>query len=99
MITREQYNQALDTIEQYHKQLFEGFFITKNRNWHELAMGDFIVFEKSQTKNILTNKPYQVTYVSPKWKSTRTACYGIIMENGKEKWLKKYAQGYRVRLT
>lgn len=99
MITREQYNQALDVIEQYHQQLYEKFFITRSKNWDDLEIGDFVVFERSANKNILTDKPYQVVYIGAKWKVSRMACYGIMMENGKEKWLRKYANGYRVRIT
>lgn len=99
MISRAQYNEALDIIEQYHRQLAESLTIQKTRNWEELTIGDFVIFDRSLSKNIIQNKPYQVTYVSIDWKQKRHAWFGVKGENGKEKWLKKFPQGYRVRLT
>lgn len=99
MISRTEYNEALTIVEQYHKQLLEIFLMHKNKNWEELTIGDFVIFDKSLSKNIIPNKPYQVTYVSPDWKQRRIAYYGIMGENGKEKWMRKFANGYRVRLT
>ena len=98
MISRAEYIQALDIVEQYHKQLVEVLLPYKNTNWEYLTIGDLTVFDKSQSKYILTDKPYQVTYVSPDWKQKQIAWFGIMMENGKQKWLRKFPNGYRVRM-
>lgn len=99
MISRAEYMQALDIVEQYHKQIAEIITIQKNRNWEDLTVGDLIVFDKSCSKHILENKPYHITYVSSDWKKKYRSFYGIIMENGKQKWLAKFAKGYRARMV
>ena len=99
MISRAEYIKALDIVEQYHKQLAEILTIQKTKNWEDLTIGDMIIFDNSRSKHILPNKAYQVTYVSSDWKQKHRAYYGIMMENGKQKWLAKFAKGYRARMV
>lgn len=62
MITREDYNKALDVIEAFHKQLFP----TVKKSLFNLEVGDFVTCTKVrvQSQNCITlNKSYEVIEV------------------------------------
>ena len=68
MINREEYNEALDIIEAFHKQLFTG---TPNRQIKDKALskvekGDFIIcvnLHQSSKTCLTSGKTYEVLYV------------------------------------
>ena len=86
MISREEYNKALDTVEAYHKQLFIGSVVRSFKPLSKVKIGDFVKCETlhQQNKNCLTiGKEYEVIDVHD------IEYYGfrfcIIDDNGKKK--------------
>jgi len=86
MISREEYNKALDIVEAFNKQLFTGVVVRSFKPLSKVEIGDYVkcVNLHQQSKNCLTSgKEYEVIDV---WATG----YGdflfyIIDDNGKKK--------------
>lgn len=97
MIKREEYLNALDIVEAYHKQLNAYIRRHSFRN-EDLKAGDTIVFDRVMSKYVEVGKEYKVIYVSPdfkKWHGT----FEIMLQNNKTKMMKRYTQGYNWRIV
>ena len=96
MITREEYNKALDMVEAYHKQL-DLQIASRIRKREDLKVGDTIVFDRVMSKYIEVGKEYKVLYVSTDFKNWRGIFeirFEIRTENNKIKRMRIYTQGY-----
>ena len=98
MITREQYLEALDIVETYHQQLRQ-FSVGCSLDWDNLKAGDFILFDKTMSKNVTVGKKYKVTDVGHDWKKWSHSWFTFLDDNNKRKSLRKYAQGYSMRMV
>jgi hypothetical protein len=98
MITREEYNKALDVIESYHKQLFIGG-VRRGLSWEDLQVGNKIIFDKVMSKYLTKGKEYTVTRVDADWKEWHNSWFEITDDRGKKKNLRKHAKGYMVRMA
>ena len=96
MITREQYLEALEVVDKYHKQSIPNNLTKNLKSWNDLSVGDFIVFSSTMSKNIIVGKTYEVVYVDADFCDYYRSWFGIIGEDGKRKSLRKYANGYRM---
>lgn len=98
-ITREQYLEALDIVETYHRQLRQSNDETErdDLHWDHLKAGDYIVFDRSRVSSVTIGKRYKVLAVKA-WKLPY-ASFGFIDDSGKRKNLAKYAQGYSMRIV
>ena len=67
MITREDYLNALELIDQYHRQS-DSNSVRRNLNWEYLQVGDNIVFDKVISKDLTKGKEYIVLSVSDDFK-------------------------------
>ena len=98
MITREEYNKALDIVEAYHKQLFIGG-VRRILSWEDLQAGHKIVFDKVMSKHLTEGKEYTVTRVDEDWKEFYNSWFEITDDRGRRKGLRKHAKGYVVRMA
>ena len=98
MITREEYNKALDIVEAYQKQLFIGDF-RRALSWNDLKIGSRVVFKKIMSKYLTIDKEYEVIWVTEEWKEYDGAWFTIIDDNNKRRSLKKHAQGYLMSIV
>ena len=98
MITRESYLEALDIVESYHQQLRQNKVECNPKSWNNLKIGDKIIFDRTLSKNALIGKEYEVIFVENDWQKEYTSRFGLIGEDGKEKYLRKHSRGYRVRV-
>lgn len=86
MITREEYNKALDIVEAYHKQLFIGSIVRSFKPLSKVEVGDYVKCENlhQQNKTCLTEgKQYEVIDVYDT--EYRGLIFYIIDDNGKKK--------------
>jgi hypothetical protein len=93
MISRLEYNKALDIVEAYHKQLFIGGS-KHSLSWNDLTIGSKIVFSKTMSKHLTEGKEYEVCWVDENWKVDNKSWFSIIDDNNKHKSLRKQAKGY-----
>jgi len=98
MITREEYNKALDIVEAYHKQLFIGD-VRRSLSWEDLQAGHNIIFDKVNSKYLTEGKKYTVTKVDSDWKKWYNSWFEITDDRGKKKALRKHPKGYIVRMA
>ena len=98
MITREEYNKALDIVEAYHKQLFIGGD-RHSLSWNDLQIGSKVVFKKTMSKYLTIDKEYEVVWVDSDWKKYDGSCFRIIDDNNKHKSLRKHAKGYLMSIV
>jgi len=98
MITREEYNKALDIVEAYHKQLFIGG-VKRSLSWEDLQAGHKIVFDKVMSKYLTEGKEYTVKRVGDSWKEWYNSWFQITDDRGRIKNLRKHARGYVVRIA
>jgi hypothetical protein len=98
MITREEYNKALDIVESYHKQLFIGS-LRRSLSWEDLQAGHKIIFDKVMSKYLTEGKEYTVTRVDSYWKEWYDSWFEITDDRGSRKALRKHAKGYVVRMA
>ncbi len=87
IISRYEYDRALDIVEAYHKQRRAQTII--KRDFNVLQAGNDIVFIKSGSKTITVGKPYRVLEVAPKFKIYPDANYLIIDDKGQSKYISK----------
>lgn len=97
IITREEYLNALELIDQYHQQTNISNF-DRNIPLDEIKAGHKVIFDKVMTKHLTTGKEYLVQQVFPE-KSWYTGKFTIIDDTGKIKRLKKDMQGYIMRIV
>lgn len=92
-ITREKYNEALDVVEQFHKQLFNIPVIEDN---NKLKIGDVIIFTKihPSSKNITLEKPYTIRKIRY-WDDDERGWMSFYQDNGKMKSTKTETNGWR----
>lgn len=99
MITKEQYLKALDIVEMYHQQLHQFSVVHSLKGWKYLQIGDKVIFSKTMSKDVLTEKEYEVVWVELDSVDEYYSWYIIKCENGKEKKLRIHAKGYRGRVV
>ena len=86
MISREEYNKALDIVEAFNKQLFIPVVARSFKPLSKVEIGDFVKCENlhEQNKTCLTNgKEYPV--IDVKKEEYRGRKFFIIDDNGKKK--------------
>lgn len=85
MITREEYNTALDIVEAYHKQLYIAIVSSDNKPVQKVKVGDYAHCIKpfKQSENCLTKgKKYRVIKAELRYNKP---CFYIIDDNDKIK--------------
>ena len=98
MITRQEYLNALELIDQYHQQLNLSV-VRRSLCWDDLQAGDKIIFDKVMSKYLTEGKEYTVTRVDPDWKDWYSSWFEITDDRGKRKGLRKHPKGYIVRMA
>lgn len=101
MITREEYNKALDIVEAYHKQLFIGGVISSNpskleptTNKSTLDVGDKVIClaKNGNNKHLTVGKKYTIIENKlqgrPKIKNNIGKIYSLRLE--RDEWSKAY---------
>ena len=104
MITREEYNKALDIVEAYHKQIFIGGVMPSKPDGveptydkREINKGDFVICLSKNTNNksLTVGKKYFVfecnhynKYAKPRIKNDKNKSYPLVLEKGQ--WRKVY---------
>ena len=86
MISREEYNKALDIVEAFNKQLFIGVVVHSFKPLSKVEIGDYVKCENlhQQNKTCLTSgKEYEVIDVYDT--KYRGFLFYIIDDNGKKK--------------
>jgi len=97
MISREDYNKALDVIEAYHKQLFDIANLTpairqpEYKEWYELKEGDKVkaVSLYASVTSLTIGKEYPVIYIGA------SETFNIIDDNGKKRLYRFYNKMFR----
>jgi outer membrane receptor for Fe3+-dicitrate len=86
MISREEYNKALDIVEAYHKQLFLCGVVRSFKPLSEVSIGDYVkckTIHQSSTKCITIGKKYKVFDVYDT--GYKGFLFYIIDDNGKKR--------------
>ena len=98
MITREEYNKALDIVEAYQKQILISD-VKDILYWNDLKIGSKVLFTKTMTKYLTEGKEYDVIFVDTDWKETPNSYFEIIADNNKRKFILKHAKGYLMSIV
>lgn len=88
MITREEYNKALDIVEAYHKQLFIGAVVSSNKPLSKVQKGDYVrckLLHEQCKKSLTKGKQYEVIDINDSRPINRKLYFYIIDDNGKKK--------------
>jgi len=99
-VTREQYLEALDIVETYHQQLRPHSHGGTLRTWHDMKVGDKIVFTKTLSKYVLLDKEYEVLEVSLGFTDDHNGYFTFKGENRVPRCLaKSLIGGYKAKLV
>lgn len=94
MISRKEYNEALDVIDAFHKQIKS---IREDNGLNSLKKNDIITFDRKNSKYITYGKNYQVIDVYESYRGKLV--FYIIDDSGKKKQLRINSIGYSIRIV
>jgi len=81
-------------IDEASKNILALFNVRCSLDWNDLKIGDVIIFRKVMSKYLTIGKEYVINRVDHDFKEYNKAWFDITNDLGKNKSLRKHAQGY-----